>query len=462
MFFGRKKKPSPRDGGKEAAGAAPEETLAAQGNEQTDNLKPSANPSDPVNATMSGPRSSSALNQGGKKPARKTTAAEKPIEELTPAELRRKVREEAFSFESSRIEMIEKSEKRAWACAKGLGLTTCVLGIAIACMMPLKTTVPYVFEVDKNTGQTELIEVADPKKIPHSQLMDKFWLASYLRSRESYDYSVVDMEFNKVRELSMPNVFEPYKRQFMGDKSLDRILGPAKSIRIELLSVMPEGNGIAQVRFIRRMINNDTMRPESESYWTAKIGYEYIPNYTKDGSRLLVNPFGFKVTSYQLDQDFTQAGLRITTQRPVETAVEEEEEKPTQSFGISAEPDEKELAEMAASKARAEAAKRAAQEAAARGASQTPTANVFPAAGAPNPGTAASEALPIETIPAGVEASAPTVPVSGQSPDGSTAPVMGVAPGDAGAAALPPETPPQTLPDENRGAGTGSHNNVRR
>lgn len=269
--------------------------------------------------------------------------------------LRRRVREDAFSFESSRIELIEKSERRAWACAKGLGLATVCLGTAVAAMMPLKTSVPYVFEVDKNTGQTELIEIADPKRIPHSLLMDKFWLASYLRSRESYDYSVVDMEFNKVRELSMPNVFEPYKRQFAGDKSLDRTLGPAKSIRIELLSVMPEGNGIAQVRFIRRLINNDSMRPETESYWTAKIGYEYIPNYTKDGSRLLINPFGFKVTSYQLDQDFTQAGLRLVPQRPAEAPAEAEDDA-AESFGISAHPDQKELAEMAAAAAQRSAA----------------------------------------------------------------------------------------------------------
>lgn len=400
MIFGRKKKPSPRD-----AAVAPSSSASAS-----------------ASAALSAP------------------AKEAKAPEAMPASvLRRKVREEAFSFEASRIEMIEKSEARAWACAKGLGLTTIALAFAVAAMMPLKTSVPYVFEVDKNTGQTELIEVADPKRIPQSALMDKFWLASYVRSRESYDYSVVDMEFNKVRELSLPNVFEPYKRQFMGDKSLDRILGPAKSIRIELLSVMPEGNGIAQVRFIRRMISSDSMRPESESYWTAKIGYEYVPNYTKDGSRLLINPFGFKVTSYQLDQDFTQTGLNILPQKPVETPLSVKEQ-----YGIPDEPDAKELAEIAEAKARAEAQAKAEAERA----KQASRAEAAPASGA-------------STVPPGAEVFSPTVPASGQSPDGSTAPVMGAAPGDAGTAgAAETEAASETLPasraDMNAGAGNPS------
>ena len=323
--------------------------------------------------------------------SRSTASAD--VANATDAELRHKVRSDAFSFESSRIEMIEKSEARAWACAKGLGLTTVALALAVAAMMPLKTTVPYVFEVDKNTGSTELIEVADPKRIPHSTLMDKYWLSSY------------------VRELSLPNVFEPYKRQFVGENSLDRILGPQKSVRIELLSVMPEGNGIAQVRFIRRMINNGTMRPESESYWTAKIGYEYMPNYTRDGNRLLINPFGFKVTSYQLDQEFTRSGVNIMPQKPVETPLSIKEQ-----YGIPDEPDEKELAEIAAAKAAAQAAAQA------RAASEAAAMSNVP------------------TVPESAEVFAPTVPASGQSPDGSTAPVMGTAPGIAGRADREPSS----------------------
>ena len=203
------------------------------------------------------------------------------------------VREPAFSFEASRISMIEKSERRAWACAKGLGLVSICLAGSICVMSPLKQGVPYVFQVDKYTGQSTLLRVANPESIPRTELMDKYWVTEYVRSRETYDYNTVDAEFRRVREMTMADQFGPYMKQFQGDRSLDRVLGPAKMIRIEILSVGIEGDGIARVRFIRRQINTSNMAPESESYWTATIGFQYLPNYTTEGVRLLVIPFGF-------------------------------------------------------------------------------------------------------------------------------------------------------------------------
>ena len=294
----------------------------------------------------------------------------------------RRERPDAFSFETARITMLEKSERRAWACAKGLGLTTLALGGAVAVMSPLKQGVPYVFEVDRNTGMTELVRVANPQSIPQSELMDKFWVAQYLRSRENYDYNTVDAEFRRVREMTMADAFTPYMRQFQGEKSLDRVLGPAKMIRVELLSVGIEGDGIARVRFIRRQINTANMQPESESYWTAVIGYDYIPNYTADGERLLVNPFGFKVKSYRLDQEFTRAGLRVEPERPVE-----EKLSPKEQYDLPSEEENE------------------------------------PAPAAPSPDTA-SFAQPVtgsQTIPADVRSTAPTAAVSGQTADGSVA-----------------------------------------
>lgn len=310
-------------------------------------------------------------------------AKAKPEAEETEKPGRRE-RPDAFSFEATRITMLEKNERRAWACAKGLGLTTLALGAAIAIMSPLKQGVPYVFEVDKNTGMTELIRVANPRAIPQSELMDKFWVAQYLRSRENYDYNTIDAEFRRVREMTMADAFTPYMRQFQGENSLDRVLGPAKMIRVELLSVGIEGDGIARVRFIRRQINTANMQPESESYWTATIGYDYIPNYTTDGERLLVNPFGFKVKSYRLDQEFTRAGLHVEPERPVA-----EKLSPKEQFDLPPEEEEVEPAPAPVAPA--------------------------PAQSLPPPVTGS------QTIPADVQATAPTATTSGQNADGSVA-----------------------------------------
>lgn len=79
--------------------------------------------------------------------------------------------------------------------------------------------------------------------------MDKYWLNQYVLSRESYDYRTLEHDYLKTRELSLPNVFDPYAAQFSTDKnSLDKLLGDSKKIVVEVHTVVPNGNGIATVR----------------------------------------------------------------------------------------------------------------------------------------------------------------------------------------------------------------------
>lgn len=68
----------------------------------------------------------------GKKPRVEVPATEKTVFDA------------AINWESSRILTVEKSERRAWIVA-GVAIVVTVLSIAaIAMMMPLKESVPYV------------------------------------------------------------------------------------------------------------------------------------------------------------------------------------------------------------------------------------------------------------------------------------------------------------------------------
>lgn len=95
---------------------------------------------------------------------------------------------DAIGWESSRLSLAEKSEARAWLTAKILGATNIALVAAIVIMMPLKETLPYVIEVDKSTGMSTILSVANAEEIPVSEVMDKYWLSEYVQAREAYDY----------------------------------------------------------------------------------------------------------------------------------------------------------------------------------------------------------------------------------------------------------------------------------
>ena len=84
-----------------------------------------------------------------------------------------KINEPEFSWESSRLMMIERSERRAWNVAKAFGACFVLSLGAIALMMPLKSVEPYVIEVDKNTGMSEILHIANTQDIPVSEMMNK-------------------------------------------------------------------------------------------------------------------------------------------------------------------------------------------------------------------------------------------------------------------------------------------------
>lgn len=212
--------------------------------------------------------------------------------------------ERALDFEAARIGTALESEAKAWRCAKGLGVLLALEAAAIALMMPLKTSVPYVIEVDRKTGSAAILEIADAKKIPVSEASDKHWAAEYVLARESYDYRTLENDFIKTREMSLPAVFEPYAAQF-GEKegSLEKVYGDARQVRVTLVSVVPNGNGIATVRFRKELRSTQTGAVIAESLWTATLGYEYRPEFRAPESSRLVNPFGFRVTSYRADPE---------------------------------------------------------------------------------------------------------------------------------------------------------------
>ena len=226
-----------------------------------------------------------------------------------PASPERSPFEPALSFEAARIDLALASERRAWRAARWLAALLALEAVAIAAALPLKSTVPYVIELDRASGAASILEIADARSIPASDVQDKYWLAQYVLARESYDYRTLENDFIKTRELSSAQAFAPYAAQF-GQKegSLERLYGDAKQIRVSLISVVPNGNGIATVRFKKTLQSTQSGLVEKESLWTATMGYEYQPRLKAPEASRLVNPFGFRVTSYRTDEELGRPG----------------------------------------------------------------------------------------------------------------------------------------------------------
>ena len=163
----------------------------------------------------------------GKKPGVETPTDEKPVFE------------QAINWESSRVLSIEKSERRAWRVAFA-SVGVAVLAIAaIAMMMPLKESVPYVIRVDNTTGVPDIVTAITDKAVTGDEVMDKYWLAHYVRARETYDWYTLQRDYNTVGLLSSANVGQGYAQLFEGKDALDKTYGKTVRATVEILSVVP-------------------------------------------------------------------------------------------------------------------------------------------------------------------------------------------------------------------------------
>jgi type IV secretion system protein VirB8 len=212
-------------------------------------------------------------------------------------------------WEADRQSRLEKSECRAWRVAGVATLTALIAVGGMALLAPFKRVVPMVFAVDRATGNTELVNATDDRNIAQlgfQELLDKHWAARYIAARESYFYRLLQTDYDTVLMLSADGVGREYARVFEGADPRDKKLGPMTEWKVTVLSVSLQHDGVgnkAVVRFQREQRRLDAERPEAPTYYVATMAYEYKPSLFGKEKDLIVNPLGFRVTSYRLDSE---------------------------------------------------------------------------------------------------------------------------------------------------------------
>lgn len=210
----------------------------------------------------------------------------------------------AINWESSRIHAIERSERRAWLVALGAAILAIVAVVAIAGLTPLKESVPYVIRVDGTTGVPDLVTTIKDKAVTGDEVMNKYWLAQYVRARETYDWYTIQTDYNMVGLLSSPNVGAGYSQLFTGADALDKKFGKTVRATVEIVSVVPNGPNSGTVRFIKTTKRVDQEGASTTSQkWVATVAFEYRATTRIKESDRLVNPFGFQVMSYRVDPE---------------------------------------------------------------------------------------------------------------------------------------------------------------
>lgn len=211
--------------------------------------------------------------------------------------------------EASLTDMQERSEQRAWRVAyAALGVTVlCATGLAV--MVPFYRVVPLPIEVNHLTGESQVIDVLDARHVHTSEIQDKHWVESYVRSRERYEWGLLQMDYDRVLNMSNDVVARDYKQRYAGPDALDKQLGAATERRIRIISTtLPPGEpGRAVVHIERLTRKNGIDSAEPPVRFVVTLAYTYQPPVFGRGNTVVDNPFGFKVTAYSRDPEYTPA-----------------------------------------------------------------------------------------------------------------------------------------------------------
>ncbi len=198
-------------------------------------------------------------------------------------------------------------------CALGAAL---VAVIAVARLAPLKSVEPYLLQIDEKTGLTQKVEPISRNAYAANTAVDRYFTSMYIRVREGYNFSILRHNYEIVRLMSVPGVYNGYRRsvETSNPQSLAATLGAQgqRDIRIRSISYIqnpPLPNGRAEektpTKIMQARITTVDMLPgagDVVQQWVVTINFEYASLNLNEEEQLL-NPLGYTVTNYQIQRE---------------------------------------------------------------------------------------------------------------------------------------------------------------
>lgn len=187
----------------------------------------------------------------------------------------------------------------------------------VARLAPQKSVEPYLLQVEEKTGITQKVEPISRTELANADSVNRYFVATYLRTREGYNPTIINYSYDVVRVMSSTDVFGQYRRTIdsTNPESLTARLGVTGKRTVKINSMAYISNArisntqarstperIMQVRFATTAeVPNAADLTER---WVATITFVYADLQLNEAERLL-NPIGFRVVNYQVEKEIS-------------------------------------------------------------------------------------------------------------------------------------------------------------
>ena len=208
----------------------------------------------------------------------------------------------AMDWYEDRYQSIALSRNR-WLVTGVLGLGLALAqSITLLLLLPLKTTVPFLVKEETSGAVTTVTKLGGESSLTYSEAVRKYFIGKYVSSRETYDQADLLQNYRAVELMSDA----PERSVFHGQIATNNPTSPLavyganakRYVRIKSISFLSDHS--AQVRFTA--LERRGTSPDKQSDWIATLSFTFAGVSSSEEDRL-INPLGFVVTSYRMDQE---------------------------------------------------------------------------------------------------------------------------------------------------------------
>ncbi|MDE2595688.1 MAG: hypothetical protein KGL44_02300 [Sphingomonadales bacterium] len=210
---------------------------------------------------------------------------------------------EAARWSADREAELRGSRKVAWIVAGVAGAVALFEGIALMALTPLKTAVPYLLTVDRQTGFVQPLDPLDKSRIAPDSALVRSFLVQYVTARESFDIDSLRSDYRKVALWSAEEARARYVATMQATNPASPLstLPHRAVVQVQVQSVSTLGPDSALVRFATVRADQGA-QSQAQQRWAAVLKYRFSDKAMSEADRL-DNPLGFQVLRYRRDAE---------------------------------------------------------------------------------------------------------------------------------------------------------------
>jgi type IV secretion system protein VirB8 len=226
---------------------------------------------------------------------------------------------EAASWDIDRASQAIKRERLAWGVAAAGGLCVLALGAALALMMPLKSTQPYVIRVDNSTGIVDIV----PMYAGHAEIGEtvaRYLLTHYVTVCEGFSYATAERDYEECGAYHSAKRNQEWYALWNQSNPASPLNvnrdGSVVRAQVTAVTFFRQANGLsqlAQVRYLRG--RRAPGASERTSHWIATIEYAWV-SPSNDPKARQWNPLGWRVTDFRSEPETLSDAASISATNP--------------------------------------------------------------------------------------------------------------------------------------------------